>query len=86
MRKFFTIVGMVGMVLGISVILAQEKKEQGPADQTLSSIIKLNKKIENITFTGVSGEKKTLEELKGANATIVAFLNFQCPISNKQTP
>ena len=91
MRILFAIVSMVGFVLGMSVILAQEKKEenvpeQNGSDQTLSALIKLNKKIENITFVSVTGEKKTIEELRGANATIVAFLNFQCPISNKQTP
>lgn len=91
MRIFFAIVSMVGLALGMSVILAQEKKEQNApeqnaSNQTLSALIKLNKKIENINFVSVTGEKKTLEELRGGNATIVAFLNFQCPISNKQTP
>ncbi|MEI6687367.1 MAG: redoxin domain-containing protein, partial [Planctomycetota bacterium] len=91
MRIFFAIVSMVGLALGMSVILAQEKKEQNApeqnaSNQTLSALIKLNKKIENITFVSISGEKKTLEELRGGNATIVVFLNFQCPISNKQTP
>ena len=91
MRIALVMVSMVGLVFGMSVILAQEKKEQNApeqnaSDQTLSALIKLNKKIENITFVSVTGEKKTIEELRGANATIVAFLNFQCPISNKQTP
>ena len=91
MRIALVMVSMVGLVLGMSVILAQEKKEQNApeqngSDQTLSALIKLNKKIENITFVGVTGEKKTIEELRGVNATIVVFLNFQCPISNNQTP
>ena len=91
MRIIFAIFSMVGLLLGISVILAQEKKElttpeKNAPDQPLSAIIKLNKTIEKITFTSITGEKKTLEELRGANATIVVFLNFQCPISNKQTP
>ncbi len=91
MRITLVMVSMVGLVLGMSVILAQEKKEQNAPEQnasgqTLSAIIKLNKKIENISFVGVTGEKKTIEELRGSNATIVAFLNFQCPISNKHTP
>lgn len=78
MRILFAIVSMVGLAIGMSVILAQEKKEQNApeqnaSNQTLSALIKLNKKIENINFVSVTGEKKTLEELRGGNATIVAF-------------
>lgn len=86
MRIVFAIVSLVSLVLGMSVILAQEKKEPNDQEQTLSALVKLNKKIESLTFTDIAGDKKTLEEVRGANATIVAFLNFQCPISNKQTP
>ncbi len=50
MRIALVMVSMVGLVFGMSVILAQEKKEQNApeqnaSDQTLSALIKLNKKI-----------------------------------------
>lgn len=49
MRILFAIVSMVGLAIGMSVILAQEKKEQNApeqnaSNQTLSALIKLNKK------------------------------------------
>ena len=55
MRILFAIVSMVGLVLGMSVILAQEKKEQNVpeqngSDQTLSALIKLNKKTRIINL------------------------------------
>jgi len=67
-------------------VKAQEKTSSGDQGAGISAIVLINKKISDITFTSISGEKKTLEQLKGANATIVAFLNFQCPISNRRTP
>ena len=88
MRILFAIVSMVGLVLGMSVILAQEKKEQNDPEQntsgqTLSALIKLNKKIENITFVGVTGEKKTIEELVNY---ISKILNFSGPFEHVPAP
>jgi len=86
MRTVLAAFCMVGLIHALTGIFAQEKNDQVVLNETLSAVIKLNKNIENITFNSIMGEKKTLEELRGANATIVAFLNFQCPISNRQTP
>ena len=74
------------LLIVLTCVKAQEKTSSGDQGAGISAIVLINKKISDITFTSISGEKKTLEQLKGANATIVAFLNFQCPISNRRTP
>ncbi len=80
MKKFFSLLSFCVMVvlLQVSFIFGE--------DGSLSAIIKLQKGIEDVTFTDVLGKQKKLSEVKGASATIVVFLNFQCPISNKIVP
>ena len=86
MKSAATIGIAIALLFGISVIIAQEKANPLDQNSENTAIVLLNKRVGNITFASIAGEKKTLEDLKGANATIVAFLNFSCPISNKQTP
>ena len=84
-RTYISVVFILLLFL-LTWVKAQEKTTSGDQGTGISAIVLINKKISNISFTSISGEKKTLEELKGTNATIVAFLNFHCPISNKIIP
>ncbi len=43
---------------------------------------KLGNKIDNLTFKQLSGGTIDLPRLKGARATVVVFLSFECPVSN----
>ncbi|MFO0876564.1 MAG: redoxin domain-containing protein [Gemmataceae bacterium] len=43
---------------------------------------KLNKKIESFTLDDAAGKPWTLASLKGKKAVVVAFLSFECPVSN----
>jgi mono/diheme cytochrome c family protein len=47
---------------------------------------KLNKKIENVTFTTLEGKQLPLGEIKEKKAVVVAFLSFDCPVSNSYVP
>jgi peroxiredoxin len=42
---------------------------------------KLGQKIEDVSFVDASGKKLALADLKGAKATVVVFLSFECPVS-----
>src|SRR5262245_23694928 len=43
---------------------------------------KLNKAIENVSFTTTDGKSVELKTLQGKKATVVVFLSFDCPVSN----
>src|SRR5580700_1305851 len=47
---------------------------------------KLGQKIGDVTFVDAAGKKITLDELKGAKATVVVFLSFECPVSTSYSP
>ncbi|MBN9119218.1 MAG: redoxin domain-containing protein [Planctomycetes bacterium] len=43
---------------------------------------RLNKEIENVTFTDAAGKASSLRDHAGKTATVVVFLSFDCPVSN----
>ncbi|QJX00566.1 redoxin domain-containing protein [Frigoriglobus tundricola] len=43
---------------------------------------RLNKTIENVSFTDASGKPSALKDHAGKTATVVVFLSFDCPVSN----
>ncbi len=47
---------------------------------------KLGQKIGDVGFVDAAGKKVTLDELKGAKATVVVFLSFECPVSTSYSP
>jgi peroxiredoxin len=44
---------------------------------------KLNKKIDNVTLHDAAGQPRSLYDLKGKKAIVVAFLSFECPVSTR---
>jgi peroxiredoxin len=43
---------------------------------------RLNKEIENVKLPAVAGKASSLKDHAGKTATVVAFLSFDCPVSN----
>ena len=66
MKQALALAAPFGLIYAITGLFAQEKGAPETMEQSLSAIIKLNKKMEKITFRTVSGEKKTQEEIGGA--------------------
>ncbi len=46
---------------------------------------RLNKEIDNLTWTDIRGEASSLKAHAGSAATVVVFLSFDCPVSNSYT-
>src|SRR5262245_53512116 len=42
---------------------------------------KINKKIDNVSFTDAAGKKVSLYDLQDKKAVVVVFLSFECPVS-----
>ena len=47
---------------------------------------KLNQKIDKLTFQDAAGKAVGLEQFKDKKAVVVAFLSFECPVSNSYVP
>lgn len=43
---------------------------------------RLNKTVENVTFTDAAANASSLKDVAGKTATVVVFLSFDCPVSN----
>ena len=43
-------------------------------------VFPIGKKIDNFTLTDVSGAKRSLDDLKGKNGTVIVFVSAQCPV------
>lgn len=56
------------------------KDEKG---DNLAQLLRLDKPVRPIDMVDISGGRFSLQDLRGKNATLVVFLNFQCPVSNR---
>ncbi|MCS6850625.1 MAG: redoxin domain-containing protein [Gemmataceae bacterium] len=50
------------------------------------STARLGQAIENFTLTDADGKPWGLDRFKGANAIVVVFLSFECPLSKEYSP
>ena len=66
---------VVGFGTGSSPPAAAADKEPTPTER-------LNKAIDNVTFTDAAGKASSLDDYVGKAATVVVFLSFDCPVSN----
>jgi hypothetical protein len=57
----------------------------GPARADETTGVRLNKKIDNVAFKD-AGKTVALHDLKDRKAIVVAFLSFDCPVSNGYLP
>jgi peroxiredoxin len=53
-----------------------------PASDPPPSTDRLNKEIDNVAVTDAAGKPAALKDHAGKTATVVAFLSFDCPVSN----
>ena len=56
---------------------------KGNSTESLQAILRLDKPVRSVEMVDTKGAMFTLEQLRGKEATLVAFLNFQCPVSNR---
>jgi peroxiredoxin len=73
-----TIMMFAGVLAGFNGTRSTSAAEQDKPPIT----DRINKEIDNVTFTAADGKKSTLKEHAGKNATVVVFLSFDCPVSN----
>jgi peroxiredoxin len=79
LRAVFAGVAVAGVALGFAA-----QGEACAADALTAA--KLGQKIGDVGFVDAAGKKITLDELKGAKATVVVFLSFECPVSTSYSP
>src|SRR5690349_20418029 len=69
------------LALGLAPALAA-----GAAPPVAAPPERLNKKLDNLAFSGAGGRAVALADLRGKEATVVVFLSFDCPVSNGYAP
>ena len=72
----FTLAALAGALIGFPAAVPTAAADHPPSTD------RLNKEIENVTLTDASGKASTLADHAGKAATVVAFLSFDCPVSN----
>jgi peroxiredoxin len=76
----FSILTLAGVLVGFG---AKSSPPALAADKDRPPITdRLNKQIDNVTFTDAAGKASTLKDHAGKTATVVVFLSFHCPVSN----
>jgi len=73
-------------ILGFSVGLAHGQVTAEPDEDALAVLLRLDKVIQPVDLTTTKGVKWSLAEANKAKATVIVFLDFKCPISNRYVP
>lgn len=71
------------IVVGVALVCAGQT---APSRADALTAAKLGQKISEVGFVDAAGKKLTLNDLKGAKATVVVFLSFDCPVSTSYSP
>ena len=77
--------GLITLFPG-QVIHAQDSPAGQMEQDNLTAVLRLDKPMRPVEMEDPRGKRLPLETLRGKNATLVAFLSFDCPISNRQIP
>ena len=72
------------LVFSVGLTLGQETAE--PDEDALAVLLRLDKVIQPMDLTTTKGVKWSLAEANKAKATVIVFLDFKCPISNRYVP
>ena len=72
------------LVFSLGLTLGQETAE--PDEDALAVLLRLDKVIQPVDLTTTKGVKWSLAEANKAKATVIVFLDFKCPISNRYVP
>jgi len=73
-------------ILVFSVGLAHGQETAEPDEDALAVLLRLDKVIQPVDLTTTKGVKWSLAEANKAKATVIVFLDFKCPISNRYVP
>ncbi len=79
---------------GFGGLTLPELKTQEPVPAVASAqgrdniglLLRLGKEMRNVEMVDTKGARFNLTDLRGKDATLVVFLNFQCPVSNRYVP
>jgi len=82
---------LTGLALGAGVVVSVAKPAGGaeqadPAGVAAVSRSRIGRVVPSIDFRDTAGAVWSLTAAGGARATVVAFLNFNCPVSNQSVP
>jgi peroxiredoxin len=80
MRSHITTTPRLLLLTAVAGLFAGHAVGQGP------SVDKLNKKIENVALKNADGKPVALYDQKDNKAVVVAFVSFECPVSNSYAP
>lgn len=73
-------------ILVFSVGLTHGQETAEPDEDALAVLLRLDKVIQPMDLTTTKGVKWSLAEANKAKATVIVFLDFKCPISNRYVP
>ena len=73
-------------ILVFSVVLTHGQETAEPDEDALAVLLRLDKVIQPMDLTTTKGVKWSLAEANKAKATVIVFLDFKCPISNRYVP
>ena len=92
-RRFFSMAGalIAGLALGPSLVtlLAEPARGDEPADTAAVAAVsqsRIGRVVPPIDLRETSGKRWSWSSAEDARATVVAFLNFNCPVSNQCVP
>ena len=73
-------------ILAFSLGLTHGQESAEPDEDALAVLLRLDKVIQPVDLTTTKGVKWSLAEANKAKATVIVFLDFKCPISNRYVP
>jgi peroxiredoxin len=84
-----TLFAGLALWVGLANLLAEPARCEGPADTAAVaavSLSRLGRVVPPIELRDTAGKRWSLSSAQDAPATVVAFLNFNCPVSNQSVP
>ena len=92
-RRLFSMVGVLlaGLAFGASLVISLAGPARGDEPDEAAAIAaaswsRIGRVISPIDLHDTAGARWSLAEADGGRATVVAFLNFNCPVSNQCVP
>lgn len=83
-RWFMGIISLSFVPIALSFLATPEPAvSQEKQNDKVTALLRLGKVIPPITLVDTKGAKWNLHDQKDAKATVITFLDFKCPISNR---
>lgn len=84
-----TLLAGLALRAGAAILLAEPARCEEPADTAAVAAVsrsRLGRVVPPIELRDTAGKRWSLSSAQDAPATVVAFLNFNCPVSNQSVP